>query len=414
MLFALGNFAIMDLLQLACYFVMIYGSVLFLLVYIGNLGKFKQKKAPKKLPSVTILIPAYNEEKGICKCLKTCLNLDYPKNLLKIIVINDGSKDNTLKECRKIKNPRIRVISKKNTGKADSLNYALRFVKTDYIATMDADSFPKKDYLRRIVGELGGDIVAVSPAMKISKSRTLMQKIQWVEYIFSIYLRKLFAVLDCQYVLPGPGSVYKTELIRKMGGWDKDSIVEDMELAFRMQLEGRRMENSTTAVVYTEAPETFRELFNQRIRWYRGYFKTTAKYLRMFGNPRYGNLGVYVLPINFVWLFILGYMLFLPAYLSLKSAYDTVHAIMLVGLQTPTLSFVFDIISINSLSYFMLLFMSIGISIILISIHASNENLNLRKRKLDYLSYMFIYPLLYSIFWMGAIVYELLKLEKKW
>jgi poly-beta-1,6-N-acetyl-D-glucosamine synthase len=411
-----GSFSVLDILQLACYFVMIYASVLFLTVYITNRSKFSEKKGSvKNLPSVTILIPAFNEEKHIYKCLKACLNLNYPKDKLKIICINDGSTDRTLEECKRIKDKRLRIINKKNTGKADSLNYALKFVKSDYVSTMDADSFPSKNYLRLGMREFENpNIVAVSPALKLNTAKTLMQKIQWMEYVFSIYLRKLFAILDCQYVLPGPGSIYKTQVLKDVGGWDKDSLVEDTELAFRLQEKGYKMENSITSYVYTEAPESFSGLFNQRIRWYRGYLQTTMKYTKMIGRPKYGNLGIYVLPVNILWYFVMSFMFFLPAYLLIKEVYEKLYIISLVGLEIPKLTMVFDLISISSFSYYMLFLFAIGISVMFISLHSSAEKTSFGARKVHYLGYLFIYPILYTIFWMAAIVFELLKLEKKW
>jgi len=410
-----GSFSVLDILQLACYFVMIYASVLFLTVYLGNIKKFSEKKSIKILPSVTILVPAFNEEKHIYKCLKACLSLNYPKDKLKIICINDGSTDNTLKECKRINDKRLRIIDKKNTGKADSLNYALRFVKTDYVSTMDADSFPSKNYLKLGMGEFGNDaIVAVSPALKLNTAKTLMQKIQWMEYVFSIYLRKLFAILDCQYVLPGPGSIYKTQVLNEVGGWDKNSLVEDTELAFRLQEKGYKMENSIKSYVYTEAPESFSGLFNQRIRWYRGYLQTTIKYAKMIGKPKYGNLGLYVLPVNILWYFVMSFMFFLPAYLFIKNAYDSLYIISLVGLEMPKLTFAFDLISISSFSYYMLFLFAVGIAVMFISLHSSAERTNLGARKVHYLGYLFIYPILYTLFWLAAILFELLKREKKW
>jgi biofilm PGA synthesis N-glycosyltransferase PgaC len=411
-----GSFSVLDVLQLACYFVMIYASVLFLTVYITNRGKFSEKTPPaKNLPPVTILVPAFNEEKHIYKCLKACLSLNYPKDKLKIICINDGSTDNTLAEIKRIKDKRIMILNKKNTGKADCLNYALKFVKTEFVSTMDADSFPSKNYLKLGMGQFVNDkIVAVSPALKLSTTKTLMQKIQWMEYVFSIYLRKLFAILDCQYVLPGPGSIYKTSVLKEVGGWDRDSLVEDTELAFRLQEKGYKMENSIASYVYTEAPRSFKALFDQRIRWYRGYLQTTMKYAKMIGRPKYGNLGLYVLPVNIIWYFVMSFMFFLPAYLLIKDVYERLYVISLIGLELPKLTLVFDILSISSFSYYMLFFFAVGISVMFISLHSSAEKTNLGARKVHYLGYLFIYPILYTIFWLSAILFELLKLEKKW
>ena len=139
----LFNLGVLDLVQLFCYYVMLYCTLLWLLVLFKNRANFFSKETGikiKKYPSITFLVPAYNEEKHIKKYLTSILNLDYPKDKLKVICINDGSTDKTLEICKSIKDTRLKIIDKPNTGKADSLNYALNFVDTEYIVSMDADS----------------------------------------------------------------------------------------------------------------------------------------------------------------------------------------------------------------------------------------------------------------------------------
>jgi len=414
----LFNLGVLDLVQLFCYYVMLYCTLLWLLVLFKNRANFFSKETGikiKKYPSITFLVPAYNEEKHIKKYLTSILNLDYPKDKLKVICINDGSTDKTLEICKSIKDTRLKIIDKPNTGKADSLNYALNFVDTEYIASMDADSYPEKDYLKNILPYFNKkDVAAVTPALKVKETKTLMQKIQWVEYVFSIYLRKIFAFFDCQYVLPGPGSICKTEIIREVGGWDKESLVEDTELAFKLHIKGYRMENSPKAYVNTEAPETFRDLFKQRIRWYRGYLQTNRKYFYMIFNMKYGNLGFFVLPVNFIWIFILGVLFFLPIYNFAINLNEFFYRYSLVGFTWPTLNMSFDIIYIDFYIYFLALFFSLTLSVIYLGIKISSEKINLKTRKWHYAGYIFIYPLLFSIFWFSAIFCEIFKLKKKW
>jgi hypothetical protein len=107
-------------------------------------------------------------------------------------------------------------------------------------------------------------------------------------------------------------------------------------------------------------------------------------------------------------------MFFLPVYLLIKDVYERLYIISLIGLELPKLTMAFDLISIGSFSYYMLFLFAIGISVMFISLHSSAEKTNFGARKVHYLGYLFIYPILYTIFWMAAIVFELLKLEKKW
>ena len=412
---SIGYFGIFDTVQLLCYFIMVYCSILWFIVFIKNHYKFFVDKPIKNYPSVTFLIPAYNEKKFLPKCINSVLNLDYPKNKIKIICINDGSTDKTSEICKNIKNQRVIVINKKNTGKADSLNTALKLVDTEFVVSMDADSFPKKDYLKKIIGHFDNkEIAAISPAMKINKPQTFMQQIQWVEYIFSIYLRKLFAIFDCQYVLPGPGSIYRTDKLKKIGGWDKHSLVEDTELAFRMYEKGYKIENCINAYVNTESPATFKELFRQRVRWYRGYLQTTLQYKHLLGNSKYGNLGLFILPINFAWIFILGFLFFMPLYTFIKNFLEYLHTLYLVGFEWSKWTLNFDILYVSSYSYFFVLFFLMGIITVLLSLYTSGEKIDFKTKKIFYFGYLFIYPFLYSIFWIAAVIYEIFKIDNKW
>ena len=411
------NLGILDLIQLFCYYVMLYCAFLWFFVFLKNRKNFFREKRVriKNYPSVTFLVPAHNEEKHIKKCLTAILNLDYPKDKLKVICINDGSTDRTLEICKSIKDPRLTIIDKPNTGKADSLNQGLKLVDSEYVVSMDADSYPERDYLKKVLPYFNKkDIVAVTPALKVKETRTLMQKIQWVEYIFSIYLRKAFAFFNCQYVLPGPGSICKTEVVREVGGWDKESLVEDTELAFKLHSKGYKMENSPNAYVTTEAPETFKDLFKQRIRWYRGYLQTNRKYFYMFFNMKYGNLGFFVLPVNFLWIFILCVLLFLPIYNFAVNLNEFLYRCSLVGFTWPSININFDILYLSFYVYFSILFFFLSVLIIFVSAKVSSEKINLKTRKWFYAGYLFIYPLLYSIFWLSAIFCEIFKVKKKW
>jgi len=402
-----------DIVYLFSYFVILYCSVLWFSVFFVHRNTIFVNPRPKRYPSLTVLVPAYNEEKKIRKCLDSLLNLDYPK--LKIMAINDGSKDRTLKILKEYEKKGVKVLSKKNSGKADSLNYALRFVNTELFMCMDADSYPSPDCIKKMVGYMENESVAgVTPALKIDEVKTFMQKIQWVEYVFSIFLRKLFSIFQCQYVLPGPGSIYRTQLIKELGGFDSKSITEDMEIAFRLQSRKYNLENSIDAYVYTDAPSSFRDLFKQRVRWYRGYLHNIKKYFNLVGNPKYGNLGVFLIPINFVWIFVLFVLFFIPLYTLVSNFMTILNVFSLVGIPPINLSLGFDVMYIDFYSFFLLTFVILSIATILVSLSSSREKIEFKKRYLFYISYMFIYPFLFSIFWIFSVFYEIRGAKRKW
>lgn len=392
---------------------MIYCSVLWFTVFFKNRKKMFSNPKPKRLPSITFLVPAYNEEKNIGKCLQSILNLDYPKNKLKVIVIDDGSTDNTPRIVKKFK--KVKLIRQKNSGKAAALNNGLKYVKTELVACMDADSYPEKNYLLEMIGYLEKkNVAAVTPAMKVLNTQTIIQKIQWVEYLWQIFLRKIFNFFDCQYVIPGPGSVYKTFVLKKVGGFEVGNIAEDTEIAFRIIDKGYRIENSINAYVYTEAPSNFKGLYKQRIRWYRGYIQNVVKYSKMVFNPKYGNLGFFLLPMNFVWMFILSFLFFSQIFTLLWnfaqyfiSWYHIKFAVILPEMRV-------DIFLIDFYTYFFFLFLLLTLFTLWLSIVFSGEKVDLKKKLSFYLSYILIYPFLISIFWILSIIYELAGVKKKW
>jgi cellulose synthase/poly-beta-1,6-N-acetylglucosamine synthase-like glycosyltransferase len=404
---------LIDIAYIIVYSIIIYCSILWFTVFFKNRKKMFYNPEPKRFPSITFLIPAHNEEKNIGKCLKSILSLNYPKNKLKVIVIDDGSTDKTAEMVKKFK--KVKLLRQKQQGKAAALNNGLKYVNTELVACMDADSFPDKDFLVKMIGYMERkNVASVTPAIKVLEPKTLMQKIQWVEYLWSIFLRKLFNFFDCQYVTPGPGSIYKTNILKKVGGFDEDNLTEDTEIAFRLVDKGYKIENSIDAYVYTEAPPSFKGLFRQRIRWYRGYIQNVFKYSKMIANPKYGNLGFFVLPINFAWMFILGFLLFSQLFTFAWNGFQYFLAWRNINFAILQPEIKFDIFLIDFYTYFLFLFLAMGLFTLWVSIAFSGEKLDLRKKLSFYLSYIFIYPFLISIFWVASIIYEIAGAKRKW
>lgn len=404
---------LVDVAYIGFFGVMVYSAVLWLLVYARNRDAVHADPAPERFPGVTFLVPAYNEEDYIEDTIEGLLALDYPAEKLDIIAINDGSTDGTLEKLQRYAD-RITIIDKENTGKANSLNRALERVETEVVACMDADSVPEPDFLQRMVGWFGtGEAVeGVTPAMKVRNARNWVQKIQWTEYIFQIFLRKVFAVFDTQYVLPGPGSLYRTETLREMGGWNEETLTEDMEIAFRIVANGGIIENSTNAYVETVAPDTLKGLFRQRIRWYRGYIENMRSYWEMFGNRKYGNLGLFLLPFNVVWIGLVLFFLLHFTYNIAFSLYQALSTFLLVGYLQP--SFALSLQDLHLFHLFSGFFLLLGAGTILISLRVSNERIHLWKRKTHYSSFLLLYPFLFALFWIAAFREEIGRYEGRW
>ncbi len=406
---------LIDFIYIFAILVALYSSFLWLCVLVGKRERIKENLKLKRYPSITFLIPAYNEEKHIAKCIESILNLDYPKKP-KIVVINDGSTDRTEEIARRYEKFGVKVISKPNEGKkSKALNYALKNLKidTELVACMDADSYPEKDFLKKIVPYIQ-KAHAVTPAMKVANPRTWIEKIQWVEYCFSIMLRRLFAIFDCQYVLPGPGSIYRTDVLKKVGYFDENNLTEDMELAFRLIEKGYRIENAIDAYVYTDCPKTFKELFKQRLRWYRGYLQNVKKYFHMVLNPKYGNLGVFVLPVNFFWLFIVVFLFVYPVYKLLFTAIENLWRWAKFGFVLSFPELHFSVVYLNFFTFFWIFLAVLNFTNIYLSVRFSGEKLDLWKKKTFYIYFFLFYSFLIGFFYLAAIAAELLRVREKW
>jgi cellulose synthase/poly-beta-1,6-N-acetylglucosamine synthase-like glycosyltransferase len=391
--------------------VMIFSVSLWLLVYFLNKREVYSDPKASVFPYVTFIVPAYNEEEYVEECIEGLLNQDYPGEI-DIIAVNDGSTDSTLEKMKKFSD-RIEIVDKENTGKASSMNQVLERVDTELVGCMDADSVPEPEMVKSMAGYFEQeDVKGVTPAMKVKDPKTWPEKVMWAEYIYNVFLRKLFGIFDSQWVMPGPGSIYETEFLKELGGWDEETLTEDMEIAFRMFKEGAKIKNSTNAYVDTPSPETWRGLFRQRTRWYRGYINNVLEYTELWFNPKYGNLGVIILPFNLIFVCVTTFLLGHFAYKLVTGVYQFVQTYMLLG----TLPFDF-MLTVQSLSMFHVFYAMLGVSMVAMlfySLRTSEEDLSLWERKMHYILFISIYGLLYAGFWISAGIEELRGGKKLW
>jgi cellulose synthase/poly-beta-1,6-N-acetylglucosamine synthase-like glycosyltransferase len=280
---------------------------------------------------VSVIVPAYNEEENIAESITSILGLDYPEDKLEVIVVNDGSKDGTLKECRKFEG-RIKLINlPKNSGtKAVPLNVGLRKAGGEIVACLDADSIVERENLKKMLPYFDApEVAAVTPALKVFKPESLIEKLQWYEYLFAILLRKLMSLIDCIYVTPGPFSLYRREVIQKLGGFSEENITEDMEMALRLQANHYRIRNAMDAYVYTKAPDNLDKLYRQRRRWYQGLLVNSRLYRRIFFNREYGDFSI-LMPLNVASVVVLMLSTILFFYYLLKPMADFLVKLFLI------------------------------------------------------------------------------------
>jgi len=292
---------IVELLNYSIAFFSLFSVCVFLLLYIKYWREYGKKlPEPKILPKVSIIIPAYNESKYISKCLESVLSIDYPSDLLQILVIDDGSTDDTYKVAKKFESKTLLVMRKENGGKGAALNFGIKKASGELIATMDADSYPSKNVLWELIPHFTDpEVMAVTPAVKIRESNSWLKEFQRVEYLMILFSRKLLSFIDSVPVTPGPFSIFRSTVFEKVGGFAEDNLVEDQEIALRIQSHHFKIRSSLTADVYTEPPETIGDLLRQRVRWQRGGIRNYWQY-RFMIKTDYGDFGMYCIPMNFL------------------------------------------------------------------------------------------------------------------
>lgn len=382
--------------------IMLFSTNLWLVVYLFNRKKVNSDPKLECFPSITFLVPAYNEEDHIEDCLDSLLAMEYPEDKMEIFAINDGSKDSTLEKMKQYSDE-ITIIDKENSGKASSMNYALEKVETELVASMDGDSQPRPDYLKRMVTYFQEDgVTGVTPTMKVENPETWAQRVIWMEYIYNLFLRKLFSIFDAQFVMPGPGSVYDTDHLKEIGGWDEETLTEDMEVVFRMIENGAKIRNSTNAFVDTHAPRDMKGLFRQRSRWYRGNLNNAIRYRNVFFNPKFGNFGMIVLPFNLIWA---GLVLFIFTHFGYRISSSLFN--FAADIATYGLNFGMPSLTVQSLSLFHIFNLTLGVMglfMVSMSLYISESRIKSFERKIDVVFFFIFYAFLYSSFWIKALI----------
>lgn len=238
-------------------------------------------------PAITVLVPAYNEEGYVGRTITGLLEASYPDDKKRIIVVDDGSTDGTYAEAQQYESETVTVVTKENGGKYSALNYGLLFADTEIIVTVDADSIIGGNALRDIVAPLEADpeIGAVASNVRIFNRESLVEKCQTLEYIFGINTyRRVFDHFGAVSVVPGCLGAYRRSVLDEIHGYDPETLTEDFDTTLKVLKQGYKIRFSD-AVVYTEAPDTWRDLYKQRLRWYRGNIMTVRKHLAGAVNP---------------------------------------------------------------------------------------------------------------------------------
>lgn len=261
-------------------------------------------------PPITVVIPAFNEERVLAGAARSVLASDYPD--LRLVLVDDGSTDRTLAVARDVAatDPRVEVLEQRpNGGKAAALNAGVAAARTDLLVTLDADTHLAPDTLRALVAPLRAGADAVSCNLKVGNRRSWLLHWQSVEYVVGLNLgRRAQATLGCITTIPGAAAAFRRAAVDAVGGWSSDTRTEDTDLSLSLLERGFRVVYEPEARAFTEAPETVSQLVRQRTRWMHGYLACLWKHRRSF--LRLDVLGLFGMP-NLLLLHLLAFPLFL-------------------------------------------------------------------------------------------------------
>ena len=409
------------IINYVAWFIFVFIAVVWILVLIKNRKEVHaDMRGSGSTPMVSVLIPAYNERESIAATIKSVLKIDYPKRMIETIEINDCSTDDTGRIAgRFARQGRIRLLNnKENMGKAYSLNRAITMCRGEYIACVDADSMVEPGILKKMIGYFSDpSVAAVTPALKIWNHGNFLEKAQYAEYLLNVFLRKMLAFLDAVHVTPGVFSIYRKGVLEDIGGFEEGNLTEDMEIALKIHQHGYKIENDLSAISYTICPARWRELFRQRIRWYRGAIQNTIKYRHMLFNRKYGNLGFFFFPANFLAVFVIIGIFFVMVWNYLNLAASTLWKMHLINWDLSLYFGEIDLAQLLGTAVNTPLLLStvglvLGGYVLYTSFRISGESV--RKNKPGYFLYLFIFPFVYIVFWAVALLYEALGLKRNW
>lgn len=298
-------------------FKLLIGTLFLLAIYLtlarsllyGTLAVIQKVRAGRRRfdlefhPPVSVVIAAYNEEKVIVRTVQSILDDGYDD--MEIVVVDDGSKDATLRvlEGAFDQNPRVRIFTQPNRGKSAALNHAIRQVRNNILVAVDADTIFRKGSIGQLVRHFADPKVgAVSGNARVGNRRRWIARFQSIEYVCGFNLdRRALDLLNAITVVPGAVGAWRKDLIDQLGGFGHDTLAEDTDLTISIRELGYHIRYEENAVAYTEAPETTRSLAKQRFRWSFGTLQAAWKHRAVTFDPRYGFLGLLAMPS--IWLF---------------------------------------------------------------------------------------------------------------
>ena len=399
-------------------FLSMFFQVLLLTSFFENKKRIKREEIYEieNYPSVAVAVPCWNEEKTLPATLDSLLALDYPKDKLSIIVVDDGSTDQTLAIAKvyEFKNPeQIKVITKENGGKHTAVNLALENSKSELFGCLDADSFVIPGTLKAIVSyfDSNKDVMAVTPCIHIINPKSFIQRMQAIEYLMGVFLRKAYGQLDAIQVTPGPFSIFRSSVFDDIGNYRKAHNTEDFEITLRMHKAHFKIANSHKALVYTVGPSTAKGFFYQRLRWARGFLENALDYRELFFKKEYGNFGMFTLPMAFLFVFYGLYAMFFSYYSIISRIIIDFKKWLTVGFHPHMPTFDLFYFNTTTISFIVMVMLTIFLMVLYIGNTLSDDKQEFYR---NFPLFFILYPIFVPLFLGRAVIDTFFKRRNEW
>lgn len=280
----------------------------FMFVPLAVRSKYREMQIPdpKTFPVISVIVPAYNEEKVIQLTIDALLETEYPNK--EIILVDDGSKDKTLEIGRQYKD-KIKVLHKENGGKASALNFGLLYCSGEIVCVVDADTVVGRHALLNLLKGFDDErIAAVAGNIKIRNKVNWITWCQALEYLSGIQImRRALDYFGAITIVPGALGAFRKSKLEEIGSYHKQTMVEDFDATMKVLKSGMVVQGSSNSIAYTQAPQTLKDFYNQRKRWYRGNLQVLTQHSDALTNPRFGSLHRFSYPLMII------HMLLIPA-----------------------------------------------------------------------------------------------------
>ena len=404
---------VLPIIYLFYMFIAVYFLSLFLILYFRNRKDLFTYPESDKKYSLSVLVPAFNEQKTIENTIKAIFLSGY--DLAEVIVLNDGSTDKTREIVEGLmgKYEKLKLLNKKNSGKADSLNQGIRMAIGELVAVVDADSYPAIDSFRKLVGYFDDTKVgAVTCTIAPRNRKRFIEKLQTIEYYVIAFTRKLLGYVDAIYVTPGPLAIYRKTALKRVGGFNKDNLTEDIEITWHLTYFGYKRAMCLATNVATTVPHKVADWYRQRRRWNTGGLQCISQYKNLFFKK--GMLGMFIVPFFILQLFngLLGLGVFtylittrtIRNYLLVKYTTD-------IGTSLVTINDLY--ITPSFLNYLGIVLFVIGLFFTLLSLFILKEKAFIKQSVPSAIFYLLFYLSIYPFIVINAL-YNYFKGTKKW